>query len=95
MAFDEQASEAASFLTHKNSSPDKKDRFCDPDRQEKDLFAARKGFVSDWAKNAPLLHLNYSDTRTVMSQNAHGIATNDTESGYPGICCLNQFRSLF
>src|SRR5712692_8805327 len=45
--------------------------------RENDLFAAWKRIVSDWARNAPLLHLNYRDTRTVMIQNAHGIATND------------------
>jgi ribosomal protein L2 len=74
---DEQASEAASSLTRKFSFPGENARFCDPDREENDLFAAWKGIVSDWTRNAPLLHLNYRDTRTVMIQNAHGIATND------------------
>ena len=75
---DEQASEATSSLTRKFSFPGENARFCDPDREENDLFAAWKGIVSDWARNAPLLHLNYRDTRTVMIQNAHGIATNDS-----------------
>src|SRR6266496_2774673 len=35
--------------------------------------------VSDRARNAPLLHLNYRDTRTVMIQNAHGITSNDSK----------------
>src|SRR5712692_7654573 len=47
------------------------------DGQENVLFAARKSIVSDWARNAPLLHLNYRNTRTVMIQNAHGIKSND------------------
>ena len=76
---DEQPSEAASFLPDKFSSGNENDRFCDLDGQENVLFAARKSIVSDRARNAPLLHLNYRDTRMVMSQNANGIATNNSD----------------
>jgi ribosomal protein L2 len=75
-----QASGATSFLTHKNSPPSKKDRLSTPAVQGKWFNAAWKRIVSDRARNAPLLHLNYRDTRTVMIQNAHGIATNDNET---------------
>ncbi len=60
---------------------DEKDRLYDPNGQENVLFAARKRIVSDWAKNAPLLHLNYRDTRTVMIQNAHGIRLSERFGG--------------
>jgi len=76
---DEQPSEAASFLPDKFSSGNENDRFCDLDGQENVLFAAKKSIVSDRARNAPLLHLNYRDTRTVMIQNAHGITSNDSK----------------
>jgi hypothetical protein len=33
--------------------------------------------VSDRARNAPLLHFNYRDTRKFMPQNTKGITTND------------------
>ncbi len=72
------ASGAAPFLPYKNSSLGKNDRLCSPATQENDLFAARKRIVSDRARNAPLLHFNYRDTRKFMAQNTKGITTNDT-----------------
>jgi len=48
--------------------------------RKNDLFAAWKRIVSDEARNALLLLLNYQDTRMVMSQNANGIASNDSVS---------------
>src|SRR5712692_11433054 len=49
------------------------DRFCDPDRCENDLFAARNRIASESVRNAPVLPLNYRDTRSFMAQNANGI----------------------
>ena len=57
--------------------PDEKDRFYHAGKQENVLFAARKRIVSDWARNAPLLHFNYRDARSFMDQNAKRITTNN------------------
>jgi len=43
----EQASEGASFLPDKFSYGNENDRFCDPDRQENVLSAAKKRIASD------------------------------------------------
>ena len=40
--------------------------------------AVWKGFASDGLKIAPVLLLNYRDTRTELSQNANRITSNDT-----------------
>src|SRR6266566_2745187 len=49
--------------------------------QENVLLAAWKKIVSDQARNAPLLHLSYRDTRMVMSQNANGIGFSERFGG--------------
>ncbi len=36
--------------------------------------------MSDRARNAPLLHFNYRDTRKFMAQNTKGITTNDSNA---------------
>jgi hypothetical protein len=73
----EQASGGASFLPDKNSFPEKKGRLCSSARRKNDLFAAWKRMVSGCTRNAPFLPLNYRDARTVMSQNAKGITSDD------------------
>ena len=58
------------------------DHFHDPDRQKTFCLRPAKRIVSEWARNAPFLLLNYRDTRRFMGQNANGIATNNTYPDY-------------
>ncbi len=66
-------------LPYKNSSAFAKMTVCAVLLHEKTIcLLPGKRIVSDRARNAPLLHFNYRDTRKFMTQNTKGITTNDS-----------------
>jgi hypothetical protein len=56
------------------------DHFHDPDRQKTFCLRPAKRIVSEWARSAPFLLLNYRDTRRFMGQNAKRITTNNNHN---------------
>ena len=73
------------FLTHNFSFATKMTVFTIPPDAKMICLRLGKRIASDGIYNAPLLHFNYRDSRTVMVQNANGIASNDRRLARVGV----------